>query len=1377
MQFLSCSGVCGNTIFKNIPLRNDIYTFDVLSIVEDTTGFKWFGTRSGLYRYDGVGLKNFPFSTVYFNNQPTIFHLLVQQNKLWLATSNGLQCFNLTTESFTDLKYQRERIDSKIYKLIPETDSSFYICSTRGLYKAIYRDEDFFIKLLAINNSSHQEKLQLPVNVKKMAKDRHENYWVVSHEKLFQYKKNKDNELSCVKEFKKGFFSRRINDLFCYQNYVIIAQNDKLIVFKYDNETNTLLTHYTFDANFFSNYLGYSLDPNDTHIRQIVNDKNNNLFVATTFGLIKIAPPYNQLSKITVINKQQLKAYHSSNVFVLNLHIDNDNVLWAGLLHNGVKYIKLDEPKINYHYMPNSKSEKFRAIKGFIPDDFGNVWMSTQNNGIYKTKNNEIISHYSVKENTEGLKLSSNKIWTMYKNDEDIWVCNSQGIDIISTSGSGIRKVIIKEKPGNLPTKRILVVQKDAYGRMWLGAQNGRLYCLKAVKKDKYRLIDIGGAKRTGVFYNASIIGDILADTVNNKVLIGSSQGLTVLKLNKAGNIDFEQNYVPKNFTDGRSYINNIVKFNDSTYFANVFNGMLYSLTKTNSYEETWQLNRINALHGLKTDNVVNISVFENQLIISGNGIQVYNPLTGFIYKINELEFLPTGFYGSRLSYVDEYNSLWLGTHSGYMTVEINKNYENKKTGSVVFTDLKVNYKDISYNDSLRHNLNIPQSIAHTRHITLKHNQNNFQVNCAFLDYKSIGNNLFYYTLQGEYNNWVYTQNPELVFSGLSPGKYKLMVRGINGDGIKSNSTASLSIRIKPPLAVSAGFILMYIIIAFVLGRLVYTHTKQWVKLQNDLKVNKKLQQLKLQFFTNVAHEIKTPLTLVIEPLKELVVSPAYKNNTSIQLAYKNSKKIIKLLNELIDFRKSENSEPVLKCRLTKFNPFVNEIVQAFNSWAERKKIELHFLPTSKEIELWIDHGHIEKVISNLISNAIKYTPEGGSIIVETIEDVELKYEPKFKNEYKVENKQKSNSYAGLKVYDTGIGISEASLPKIFERFYQVDPRQSRHIGSGVGLALVKNIVLHNGGEIYISSERNVGTEYYLAFPKGDSHLTSEQKLYENSDRIHPVIDIPETQIKVPEVNRLNINKNYTILLVEDDNDFRKYLVSKLCDEFFILEAANGKEALELIKEHIPDVIVSDWLMPGLNGIDLLNKIKKNKEYTHIPFVMLSAKSEEQSKLRGLTSGAYTYLTKPFAVEILEATIVNLLNSKNKLLQKFSDDYFYDIAKYSSSSKDKDFIKMLTELILLNLDNSDLGVDLISQLSGMSKTSLYNKVKSITNQSLKQLITQIKFKTAAKFLLEDGMSVAEVAYKVGLSSPSVFSRSFKEYFNCTPTEFVKKHTG
>jgi len=539
------------------------------------------------------------------------------------------------------------------------------------------------------------------------------------------------------------------------------------------------------------------------------------------------------------------------------------------------------------------------------------------------------------------------------------------------------------------------------------------------------------------------------------------------------------------------------------------------------------------------------------------------------------------------------------------------------------------------------------------------------------------------------------------------------------------------------------------------------------------IEVSEKLEnatQTKLRFFTNISHEFRTPLTLIIGPLENMIHSnkiPVEFQNQVIMM-HRNSLRLLRMINQLMDFRKIENAKMKLQAGFYDLVSFTNDIHQSFLELAEKKNIKLNFDSSETEIQIWFDWDKLDKVIFNLLSNAFKFTPEGGKISIRI-----KKSKPVVENRWQEE--------VIIEVVDNGKGISEKHLNRIFDRFYQVEKSQDFK-GTGLGLSLSKEFIELHHGKIMVKSTEDAGTTFTINLPLGDRHLTSDEKIEIKQDQkpekhekpigneIHYNPELTSKELKIEFKN----TERQLVLLVEDEEDVRTYIKESLKEHYTILEASNGKEALLIIEEEEPDLIVSDIMMPEMDGLELTKKIKNDLKTCHIPVILLTAKASQEQKLEGLEEGADSYIPKPFNSKHLQIRVKKLLEIRKKMHERYKGNLIIEHNDNEISRMDQKFLNKVSKIVEEHLDKDELSVEELSQLVGLSRVHVYRKIKKLTGMSVSEFVTSIKLKLSLHQLKTSGKSISEIAYEVGFSSPSYFTQCFKKQFGISPSEFAKK---
>jgi DNA-binding response OmpR family regulator/nitrogen-specific signal transduction histidine kinase len=560
-----------------------------------------------------------------------------------------------------------------------------------------------------------------------------------------------------------------------------------------------------------------------------------------------------------------------------------------------------------------------------------------------------------------------------------------------------------------------------------------------------------------------------------------------------------------------------------------------------------------------------------------------------------------------------------------------------------------------------------------------------------------------------------------------------------------------------------------------------YTRKKIEIRKIEDAK-REEMHQLKLQFFTNISHEFRTPLSLIIGPLEKMEKEnhhPTFKHYYKIM--YRNANRLMGLISELMDFRKAESGALKLKVKQSDLGVFLNQIAEEFTVSSQHKRINFTVRQTDSLGQVWFDHQVVEKIILNLLANSFKYTDLGGTISMEILSDL-ADFKSAFQNKLVVKSGFKTSSFVYIRIIDSGIGISKESIKHLFERFYRIE---ESHMGSGVGLAFVKTLTFLHKGEIYVFSEFGKGTEIIIALPKDRDDYNSDELWTDSNSSGGVQIEsinykyessLPcelESKFLRRESDSLPERSKY-ILVIDDNSELRDFLHGNLDDLYFISEADNGNSGLMKIRETLPDLVISDIMMPGMDGIELCRIVKNDIEISHIPFMLLTARDSLESKLEGVGSGADYYFEKPLNINLLLLTIKNIFDQKDKLKERYLKDYQTGVRELVNSDIDKEFIDKLINLLEAEFENPDMNVKYLCVQIGMSKTSLYKKIKKITGQSINEFIRTTRLKKAVDIMIHEDILITDVMYRVGILSQSYFTTAFKKQFGKTPSQFLQE---
>jgi signal transduction histidine kinase/AraC-like DNA-binding protein len=724
----------------------------------------------------------------------------------------------------------------------------------------------------------------------------------------------------------------------------------------------------------------------------------------------------------------------------------------------------------------------------------------------------------------------------------------------------------------------------------------------------------------------------------------------------------------------------------------------------------------------------------------------------------------------NRSAFYTERNTLYLGTSEGINFFDFNNIPLNKNLPKIIFQDLKIGNKKITITE----NGPLKKSIQYSDTILLSHDQSSFSIDFVGVNMTRGEKNNYAYMLEGLDRDWNYVnQLRTATFTNIKPGKYVFKLKAANNDGIWNEASKEVFIKVQPPYWATVGAKICYFVILCGLGfyifRLIKLRVRERRKAEverNQRKQTEELHAKKIQFFTNISHEFRTPLTLMLNPLESLLSAPdvtALPDDVRAKhrIIHRNTKRMKRLIDELMDFRKMQFGKIQLRVKETDLLAVVKNVTSYYEEEALYRNIHLNF--THEEIgqtRVWADASMLEKIIFNLLSNAFKATKEGGAI------DVVVRYHQGGVVFPLIDNMQPKHAFEVI-IKDSGIGIKKENIRYIFERFYQdKDNNEQYYGGTGIGLEVVRKFVDYHKGKIEVESEEELGTSFKIFFAAGKAHFSENQ--FATYTTVQPQQNMTQTGDENLETTERHTEKEHSLLIVEDNLELREYLKLELKGVYRVLEATNGKIGLEMAKQHKPDVIIADVMMPEMDGIEMCQVLKSNKSTSTIPVLMLTAKVAEKERIEGIDAGADVYLKKPFSVNLLKSHLRQLVKAKNTFYQTYfkSLELNVDDANY-----DKKILADVLNVIGNNLSKEDLCVQDIANELGLSRSKLYRKIKALTGNSANEIIRKTRLEKAKELLSKTDMTIGEICFKVGFASPSYFTKRFKEHSGVIPKEY------
>lgn len=1015
--------------------------------------------------------------------------------------------------------------------------------------------------------------------------------------------------------------------------------------------------------------------------------------------------------------------------------------LWLGTRGNGL-FVQDKENAINISVRNHPGFGHVRAIMG---DAQGAVYIGTQG-GVFRFEDDKVeLGDLKNSQNfSKPFLLSGEEVFSILRDRVgNIWFSTDEGL-YIYTKDEVLQKLSNTTVKTILDGKQVYTMYIDSKDRIWFGTLNGTLVFLELNDYDNPYLFSgyIGKSlnyQRIAVeepyqkyFENYGVFS--LVETGDGTILAGTNFGVCEVNM-------------------GTKSLRPYTFLSDINASSVLENSYVYGLLYSKAQNSVWASTN-NGLFQLNYDEneTVNFKVKDGLQSLEYNGNAVYKDQKGKLY-----------FGGAKG--LDIYDP----------RIELSK---SDMEPNLVLTNLFVNGKAIEVGQDPKI---IDKSLAFTKELTLSAKQNTVGFEFASLHLPYSYNNDYRCKLIGLDDDWIdLGAKRSINYGNLAPGDYKFLLQATNNDGVWSSKTLTLGLSILPPWYATWYMNLIWIMLSLIIiGSFIRILVKNQHK-NNALRIKeleqKNLQNLyesKLVFFTNLSHEIRTPLSLIVDPIKNLMANrEIYKRKPELfNVLNNNVDRLKRLVDQIMDFRKYEYGKLELKIGHHNISDTLESIVRSFEFHSVQKQISFLINLPPQDIPMYFDEDKVEKMVYNVLSNAFKATPAGGKVKI-TLKEFEPAKAKKLRK-YKVISGDNDlstfNDHVFIKVTDNGVGIKEDKLEEIFTRFYQDNTINS---GTGIGLYMVKQLAELHSGSILVKSKPNKGTSFIILLPKN----IDIYKTIINKNETDGVVKIPMADQNLlidnlsPETER---PKSYTVVVVEDNDELRYYLKSILQTEYKVLTANNGFEGLELIKEEMPDLVISDVVMPEMSGTELCKKLKDNFDTSHIPIILLTAKSFDYQKVQGLKSGADVYLTKPFNSEIVLANISNLIKGREKLRLIFQNDKLIEPSKVTVSSVDEMLLVKLKRYIEEHIQDQNLSLEGLANEIGVSRAQLFRKMKALTGLTPNNFIKSVRLKFALQLLEEDKFQISEIAFLCGFKEPSYFSRCFKESYGCTPKEYLK----
>lgn len=1329
--------------FKYLTTSDGLSNNYVTDVLEDKDGFIWFSTSDGLNKWNGYEMEVFRNDPDNEKSLSSNFILTLAQDynhNIWIGTNQtGVVRFNTSNEKFYryNSSYSTSNAVQSTYvrKIVVSADSLVWIATDLGL--SVYQPKTDDFKRIKFDANASQE------------------------------------------------FISNIVEL---QDGNILFQTD-VGLFVYNVRTKT-----------FNQYLLDGISPADLQNALVCFDSNNQLWIGNDNGLVK----YNlKTGKFKQYKHSQSDLRSISSQVLSCIFEDSQKNIWVGTKDGGVNlYCKETDDFSNY------QSGKFdgtflsnNIITQIFEDHYKNIWFATQEGGLtYFNANEAIFQFFDNDPNNDSSILNSKVSAFIQDKQKRIWVGTGNGglnlmnsksgtfkrfqlkTDIVSPSilgmystqnelyvtgwGVGLQRFDFEKEqfhevnaphgqwPASIP-KNIKGMGVDKNGNIWLANHTSEgLFVYSTHTGQIFNALNPGpfNAQILAVPYPVSMIQDS-----KDRIWVVSYTGLYLF--------DGEYHSFRYNSNDPESissnYLFTIYEDVDSTLWIGHTKGLEHLVEENGTfrfehYSQQFQLP--DNIKGIVQDSNNNLWLSSNQ------GLVMFNPETKErrLFQINKE--VPGQEFFERSCMKSAQGELYFGTTNGFYKFNPDSLNPDNASPKIFLTNFKI------FNENQRVGAEgspLITALSETKEIVLKYNQSVISFEYVALSLDKPEKIEYAYLLEGVNRDWNFVGDKRFAnYTNLSPGEYTFKVRTAIGNQLIQTNEASIKIIITPPFWKTTWAYILYIVVFLVSLFLLQLAIINRVKLVNDLKVEKlKIQNveetnlMKLRFFTNISHEFRTPLTLIKAPVEKLIEKgtemKAQERKYHYQLIMDSTNKMLNMVNQLMDYRKLEAGSLVLEPSVGDIIAFSRKTFDNFSYLAQNKHINYVFKTSVDKLFMSFDPDKLDKVLSNILSNAFKNTPDGGNI------------------EFQIQKADLLTDLAGfynikLSIKDSGVGIPEQDLPHIFERFYMVSNREGSKVqGTGIGLTLAKELVELHKGSITAKSMVNNGAEFILLLPVNVGHENLTVIDNSGSNDLNQMKDFSEDV-------RSNVNqKKNRVLVVEDDPELSKFIQHELSVYYQVSSAENGLEGLQKVKSEHPDLIVSDVMMPEMDGIEMCRRIKTDEQTSHIPVVLLTARYSQEKELQGFESGADAYVLKPFNLQILLSQVANLLNVRREIIEKFRNGTSLFFNDEGIETKDQKVMQEIIDIVIENISNEKINANFIADKMHMSRSLVYIKIEALTGQTVNEFIRSIRLKKALQLLSSQDLTITEVAYSVGFSSQSYFTRSFVKQFGSSPKEYQK----
>lgn len=1299
--FLAPGSMAQDLYFKNYQVNDGLSGNTITSILQDSKGFMWFGTRNGLNRFDGYSFRTFrniPTDSFSIGSNSILSLCEDNNEQLWIGTYKGVYIYDPAIERFTLF---RQLPEQEVRCIAKDALHNMWIVADQLLYR--YNPSSGQLKTYSFPFTQSTAVVCSPTG----------KIWVAGSSGIIMgYDSENDQFISYdIRGIIPGIAANAIQDIYPVNDSTLLV----------GTMYNALLLHITGRGSF-----RYERLYDKIQVHRILHQKNAEYWLGTETGLLIMDL---QTGRRQLIKKQQFNPYSITDNVIYSLYRDLEGGTWIGSFFGGVNYYS-KQNNLFRKYFPR---QDINSISGNIVheicgDDFGNIWIGTEDAGLNKLESSGQILHFKATDQPGS--LSYNNIHGLLAVGNELWVGTYEhGLDVLNiATGKVVRHY--KAGPGReLKSNFIVTLYRTRAGDVLAGTWNGLFRYNRT--NDDFDSIPFFNSHIQSVHEDHS--GTIWVGTYGKGVYYQNMES------GQSGILQYDPG---RTNSISNNYVNNVFEDSDHQLWFSTEAGL-------NKYDPIIKkFSRYTMAEGLPDNQVFRVQEDNKGMlwISTAKGLLSASRDFGKLHVYTTAHGLISNQFNYNSSFKAKDGRLFFGTVKGMISFDPAEFVTNTFVPPVYITGIQVNNKEMHVGQGPLH-----FAIPYEKSIKLSYDSSSVSFDVAALNYTNPQLNHYAYKMEGFDKDWTMVDgNRRIYYTKLPPGSYTFRVKASGEAAAWNSKETSLQIHISPPWWASywayAAYLLLLGAILAIIFRYYSLAQKEKAKRNFEIFEREKEREIynaKIDFFTNVAHEIRTPLTLIKLPFDKLESSIEKPElHESLHIMKKNINRLVDLTNQLLDFRKAEANNFTLNFTRTDVNEILSEVFQAFRPAAEQKGLQYTLELPRIALQAYVDHEAVQKIMSNLLNNAIKYA--------ESI--VSLRLLP-FSSEDTVFN---------VEVKNDGYLIPWELKEKIFEPFYRIRESQKEE-GTGIGLPLSRALAELHKGVLDLKKPENGHNIFWLSLPiHQDIELSFDKEQAAESQPA--AVEERDAEMMAGE--------RPAIMLVEDNKDILDFVHKELKEQYRVIKALNGQEALDLLQDNPVNLIISDIMMPVMNGIELCRKVKNDLQFSHIPFIMLTAKNSLNAKIEGLEVGADAYIEKPFSFEHLNAQISNLLNNRQIIKEYFARSPLSHFKGIAYSKADNDFLEKLNEIIYEHITDMDLDVEQLSRLMNMSRPTLYRKIKALSDLSPNELINLSRLKKAAELLSQRQYKINEVANMVGYTIQSNFSRDFSRQFGMSPSQYL-----